>query len=128
MLMTEDQLRGVSPKAWQRKRNVAIIVTVFWLMLILLTVHAWVNLTVEYYGQAVALRDLVAHTSAIYCAPKREPQWYRDLSAHFPLIPRPICFDTQQEMMVYANIPFTPTLTFTPTITPPPTPGLTPRP
>jgi hypothetical protein len=80
MLVTEDQLRSVSPKAWQRKRNITIIVVVYWLILFFLAVHVWTNLTVEYYGQAIAIRDLVGRTSALYCAMKVEPQWYRDFT------------------------------------------------
>ena len=122
MLMTEEELGSISPQAWRRKRNIATIVIVFWLILFLLAVHAWTNPTIEYYGRIMAVSDLVALKSALYCAPRREPQWYREIAAHFPVIPRNICFDTQQEAMDYFS------LYTNPRTIPPPTAVVTPTP
>lgn len=96
--MNADDLVDFSPQARRRRLIVTLII------LALLVVYTWRNIPVEYYGRSVSVWALhEQRTASLYCAQKQEPQWYRDLAAFFPVIPRSICFDTQQEVTDYLD-------------------------
>lgn len=61
--------------------------------------HLWLEPRVDFYGEAVPIRDLL--DQPLFCTPKRLPDVQQAMLRWLPLLQPYICFKTQTELNTY---------------------------